>query len=92
MLRAMILIVVGIVLLITIVTQIVLPMFIDTLSFFWYFRKGSRDDIIIQTGEDTAYDNLQKQAHETSKQYKSVKRVIKEQKNKLDKLDKETDL
>ena len=88
MLRAMILIVLGMILLITIVTQIVLPMFIDKLEFFWYFKKSSRDDIIINAREE----NLHDQAHDATKQYKQVKQEIDRQRRKLRKLDKETDV
>lgn len=90
MLRAMILIVLGILLLITIITQVVMPMFIDQLRFFWYFRKGSRDDIIIPEKDDEA--DIHQQAHKASKEYKSAKNVIKQQIKTLKKLDRETDV
>lgn len=90
MLRAMILIVLGILLLITIVTQVVLPMFIDKLRFFWYFRKGSRDDIIIEQKNDEG--DIHEQAHKASREYKSAKNVIKQQIKTLKKLDKDTDV
>lgn len=92
MLRAMILIVLSMVLLITILTQIVLPMFTDKLSFFWYFKKGSRDDIILHTPEKEVEDDLADRAHRTSKQYKRVKKEIKERRKELGRLDKETDI
>ncbi|MCB0697513.1 MAG: hypothetical protein KDC07_09125 [Chitinophagaceae bacterium] len=88
MLRAMILIVLIALLLITIVTQIVLPMFTDKLEFFWYFKKGSRDDIIIPAKDEDLYD----QAQDATKQYKHVKDKISRQRQKLKKLDKETDV
>ena len=84
----MILIVLGMILLITIVTQIVLPMFIDKLEFFWYFKKSSRDDIIINAREENLHDH----AHDATKQYKQVKQEIDRQRRKLRKLDKETDV
>lgn len=92
MLRAMILIVLSLVLLITILTQIVLPMFTEKLEFFWWFRKGSRDDIISFDTTNPDADPLSVKAREAQKSYKSVKQEIKQRKGVLDKLDEETDI
>lgn len=87
----MILIVLGVALLITILTQVILPMFIEQLSFFWYFKKGSRDDII-SNADESDEPSLYSKAYDAKKNYKSVKKEIKEQKDKLDRLDKATDV
>lgn len=92
MLRAMILIVMSLVLLITLLTQIVLPMFTNKLEFFWWFRKGSRDDIISFDTTDPGADPLSVKAREAQKTYTSVKKEIRQRKGALDKLDKETDI
>lgn len=92
MLRAMILIVLGIVLLITILTQIILPMFTDKLAFFWYFKKGSRDDIISIDIDEPDKNSLTAKALEAKKNYKSMKQEIQKRKDKLEQLDKDTDV
>lgn len=92
MLRAMVLIVLAVLLLVTIVTQIVMPMFIDRLSFFWVFKKGSRDDILTIGDDDKPAPSLYKQAYDAKKTYRKVKGEIREQKDKLDRLDKATDV
>lgn len=90
MLRAMILIMLGVVLLVVLLTQVLLPMMTDKLNFFWYFRRGVRDDII--TLETSAKDELAAKAYSAKESYMSAKREIKDRKRKLDKLDKETNV
>lgn len=90
MLRAMILIILGAVLLVVLLTQVLLPMMTDKLKFFWYFRRGVRDDII--TLNTVEKDELSTKAHTAKESYVNVKREIKNRKRKLDKLDKETNV
>lgn len=90
MLRAMILIMLGVVLLVVLLTQVLLPMMTDKLKFFWYFRRGVRDDII--TLETSEKDELAAKAHSAKESYMSAKKEIKDRKRKLDKLDKETNV
>lgn len=93
MLRAMILIVLSLVLMVVILTQVVLPMFVDKLSFFWYFKKGGRDDIIIPVQEEPeVQDDLNTKAYEAKKSFVEVKKEIRSRKKKLDKLDRDTDV
>ncbi|HEY9176055.1 MAG TPA: hypothetical protein VIN07_00125 [Flavipsychrobacter sp.] len=90
MLRAMILIMLGVVLLVVLLTQVLLPMMTDKLKFFWYFRHGVRDDII--TLETSEKDELTAKAHSAKESYISAKKEIKDRRRKLDKLDKETNV
>ena len=48
----MILILLAVALAVTIVTQVILPMFIEQLSFFWYFKKRGRDDLTPADNEE----------------------------------------
>lgn len=90
MLRAMLLIVLAIILLVIVATQVILPMITDKLDFFWFFRKGDKDADICSSR--TREESLSKQAHAASQQYKNAKREIKQRREKLEKLDKETDV
>lgn len=92
MLRAMILIVLVAAILIVIVTQVILPMVVADLKLFWMFKKGSRDDLTVKQTEDTTYIDLDEKAQEAKQGYKNVKNIIKTQKKKLDKIDRDSEL
>ena len=92
MLRAMVLIMLAFVLLVVIITQILMPMFVEQLDFFWYFKRNARNDIITIGDDESEDPGLYKKAYEAKKNYKNVKGEIKHEKDKLDRLDKATDL
>ncbi len=89
----MILIVLGTAVMLTLVTQVILPLLVSDLRLFWLFKRGSRDDIVIAHEEQTgSFDDLNDKAQDAKAQYKNVKNIIKTQKRKLDRIDKDSEL
>lgn len=91
MLKAMIVVVLGTAVSLLLVTQVILPLFVSELRLFWLFTKGSRDDIVLPKTE-TPYEDLDNKAQEAKEQYKNVKNIIKTQKKKLDRIDRDSEL
>lgn len=92
MLRAMLLIAVAITILVIIATQVILPMVVTELSLFWMFKKRQNEDVIITNEKGDQYSDLNSKAQEAKEEYLSVKNIIKKQKSKLDKIDKNSEL
>lgn len=92
MLRAMILIMVAMIILVVIATQVILPMMIEELELFWMFKKGNRKGIVFTERPTDNYEELNDKAQDAKDEYLSVKNIIKKQKSKLDKIDKNSEL
>lgn len=91
MLRAMLLIAIAMIILVIVATQVILPMMIEELELFWMFKKGNNKGIVF-TQQTTDYEDLNEKAQEAKDEYLSVKNIIKKQKSKLDKIDKNSEL
>lgn len=92
MLRAMLLIAIAMIILVIVATQVILPMMIEELELFWMFKKGNNKGIVFTQQTTDDYEDLNEKAQEAKDEYLSVKNIIKKQKSKLDKIDKNSEL